>query len=80
MTLLSIALEEGCRRVSLIASNDIYGQTFTDWFAFQANELGMSVDKVLQYNPDHLAEIMQDALSTSPEALICIPGKPEDVK
>lgn len=79
-TLLSIALEEGCRRVSLIASNDIYGQTFTDWFAFQANELGMSVDKVLQYNPDHLAEIMQDALSTSPEALICIPGKPEDVK
>lgn len=79
-TLLSIALEEGCQKVSLIASNDIYGQTFTDWFAFQANELGMSVDKVLKYEPEHLTETMQDALSTSPEALICVPGKPEDVK
>lgn len=79
-TLLSIALDEGCRRVSLIASDDIYGQTFTDWFAFQANELGMSVDKVVKYPVEFPEAAMREALSTSPEALICVPGKPADVR
>lgn len=79
-TLLSIALDEGCRRVSLIASDDIYGQTFTDWFAFQANELGMSVDKVVKYPVGFPEAAMREALSTSPEALICVPGKPADVR
>ena len=78
--LLSIALDEGCRRVSLIASDDIYGQTFTDWFAFQANELGMSVDKVVKYPVGFPEAAMREALSTSPEALICVPGKPADVR
>nr|MCQ5196029.1 legumain [Parabacteroides merdae] len=79
-TLLSIALEEGCRRISLIASDDIYGQTFIDWFAFQANELGVSVDKVLKYTIGQPEAAMCEALSTSPEALICVPGKPADVR
>ena len=79
-TLLSIALEEDCRRISLIASDDIYGQTFIDWFAFQANELGVSVDKVLKYTIGQPEAAMCEALSTSPEALICVPGKPADVR
>ena len=77
-TLLSIALEEDCRRISLIASDDIYGQTFIDWFAFQANELGVSVDKVLKYTIGQPEAAMCEALSTSPEALICVPGKPAE--
>lgn len=79
-TLLSIALEKGCRRVSLIASDDIYGQTFIDWFAFQADELGMTVDQVLSYQVSDLPEVMQQALSTHPEALVCVPGRVQDVR
>lgn len=78
--LLTIALEEGCRRVSLLAPDDIYGQTFTDWFAFQANELGMQVDQVLEYTAGNVEQSMQLALSTQPEALICVPAEGADVK
>lgn len=78
--LLTIALEEGCKRVSLLAPDDIYGQTFTDWFAFQANELNMQVDQVLEYTPDNVEQSMRQALSTQPEALICVPAEGSDVK
>ena len=31
----------GLKKVALLASDDIYGQTFVDWFAFQAVELDL---------------------------------------
>ena len=39
--LLSKALYYHGKSVSLLANDDIYGQTFIDWFAFQAKELGL---------------------------------------
>lgn len=33
----------GAKKVGMIASPDIYGQSFIDWFAFQACELGLEV-------------------------------------
>lgn len=44
--LLSRALYYQGRSVSLLANEDIYGQTFIDWFAFQAKELGLEVKGV----------------------------------
>lgn len=79
-TLLTIAQEEGCQRVSLLAPDDIYGQTFTDWFAFQANELNMQVDQMLKYTDGTVEQDMQRALATQPEALICVPAEGTDVK
>lgn len=40
--LLSKAIQYGAKSVALIADEEsLYGQTFTDWFAFQAQELGL---------------------------------------
>lgn len=36
--------------VTLLTSDDDYGQSFSDWFAFQAVELGLNVDNVLTYS------------------------------
>lgn len=38
------------RHVSLITGNDEYGKSFSDWFAYQAIELGLTVDKTFAYN------------------------------
>ena len=35
----------GLKKVALLASDDIYGQTFVDWFAFQAVELNLEPDR-----------------------------------
>ena len=32
--LLSKAMTYGAKRVALLAKEDVYGQTFIDWFAF----------------------------------------------
>lgn len=40
------------RHVSLITSNDEYGRSFSDWFAYQAIELGLTVDHTFVYNND----------------------------
>ena len=43
--------------VSLLTSNDDYGKSFSDWFAYQAVELGLDVDDIVIYrNSDELKE------------------------
>lgn len=41
--MLTQAILSESRNVSLIASDDEYGESFSDWFAYQAEELGLSV-------------------------------------
>lgn len=36
-------------KVSLLTSDDDYGQSFSDWFAFQALELGLQVEDIVVY-------------------------------
>ena len=44
------------KRVSLLASHGIYGQTFQDRFAFQAVELGLEPVDVAGYRPEELPD------------------------
>ena len=37
-------LLEGKAHISLITSDDIYGQSFSDWFGYSATEMGMTID------------------------------------
>lgn len=50
--LLSQAKLSERNRVSLLTSNDDYGQSFSDWFAFQAVELGLEVDEITIYTSE----------------------------
>lgn len=60
--------------VALIACNSTYGQTFIDWFAFQASELGLNPLAIRSY--EHIAEIepIMKELSTLDCPILCVPN------
>lgn len=64
--------------VALIASNSTYGQTFVDWFAFQAAELGLDPLRICTY--DKLSEIapILEELSDLNCPIVCVPNTVEE--
>lgn len=76
--LLIKAERYGAKKVSLLASDDIYGQTFTDWFAFQAVELGMEVVSMKSYQSDNLSQQFAQVTASPADYLICAPSSVED--
>lgn len=68
----------GAKTVSLLASDDIYGQTFTDWFAFQAVEIGVSVQRMVTYAEGGVEEGMRQVLAVPADFLVCAPASTAD--
>lgn len=63
------------KRVSLLASHGIYGQTFQDRFAFQAVELGLEPVDVAGYRPEELPDKFRFvAKEGGGDCLICAPS------
>lgn len=76
--LAQIAQNLSVSNVSLLACNTSYGQTFVDWFAFQASELGMKPVKILQYdNIDQIPSCMEE-LSETNSTVVCVPATYRD--
>lgn len=70
----------GIKKVALLASDDIYGQTFVDWFAFQAVELDMEPACIVTYkNASELDACLKQITDSGAEALVCVPYAVEDV-
>ncbi|MBP3511030.1 MAG: hypothetical protein J6K19_03190 [Prevotella sp.] len=76
--LLTQAKLTGAMKVELIASNDYYGKSFIDWFAFLATELGLTVDGIVAYDNE---ETMREAVARQMnnrrpwnKAVIFVPG------
>lgn len=78
--LLTRAKQKGAKSVSLLTSDDGYGQTFLDWFAFQAKELGMTVKSIEKYTADNVTAKMERLLNLEKgrdHCLLCIPNTQE---
>lgn len=71
--LLTRAIQKGAKSVSLLTSDDEYGTTFWEWFAFQAQELGLRVNSTEQYNDANVTEKMNRLLKEDTDCLICVP-------
>lgn len=73
--LLTRALLKGAKSVSLLTSDDEYGTTFWDWFAFQAQELGLKVKSIEKYSAEDVTDKFDRLLQENEEGhcLICIP-------
>ena len=68
------------KKVALLASDDIYGQTFVDWFAFQAVELDMEPVCIETYKNAHELEACLKRIADSgAETMVCVPAAVEDV-
>ena len=81
--LLSQVYLSGVISVSLLACNNDYGRSFSDWFAFQATELGVEIGDITIYdNEEELYAAMESASEqwyNRFRSLIFVPGTEEDV-
>lgn len=68
------------KKVALLAADDIYGQTFVDWFAFQAVELDMEPVCIVTYKSSSELESSLDRIVESgADVIVCVPAAVEDV-
>lgn len=69
-----------CNKVALFASDDIYGQTFVDWFAFQAVELNLEPVCIETYKKSsELNTCLERIVDSGADAVVCVPAAAEDV-
>ena len=79
-------LLHGMNHVSLITSDDVYGQSFSDWFGYTMTELGMTTDMVGIYrSQDELKALIEQwkaiydgSTGASKPALFFAPGSEDD--
>lgn len=77
--LLTKASMYGDESVALIAKeDDAYCQTFIDWFAFQAEELGLQNRGVFLYTDNDQTQL-QAAFESGANCVICAPAEIEDI-
>lgn len=77
--LLTKATMYGDEKVALIAKeDDVYCQTFIDWFAFQAQELGLQDLGVYTYS-DTDRSAFSEAFESGANCVICAPAEIEDI-
>ena len=70
----------GLKKVALLAADDIYGQTFVDWFAFQAVELNLEPVCIETYKKsDELEHCLERIIDSGADAVVCVPAAAEDV-
>ena len=70
----------GLKKVALLASDDIYGQTFVDWFAFQAVELNLEPVCIETYKKSsELEGCLERIIDSGADAIVCVPSAAEDV-
>ena len=70
---------EGKSVALLVKENDNYGQTFIDWFAFQARELGLENMGCYAYTSENIADVSRQAMLSGAEYVICIPSEIEEM-
>ena len=70
----------GVKKVALLAADDIYGETFVDWFAFQAVELNLEPVCIETYKQaGELESCLQRIIDSGADAVVCAPAAVEDV-
>ena len=68
------------KKVALLAADDIYGQTFVDWFAFQAVELNLEPVCIETYKQaGELEACLERILDSGADAIVCAPLTADDV-
>ena len=74
--MLAGILREGKKHASLITSDDVYGQSFVDWFGYSAAEMGITVDLLGVYRTQD--ELRQLIAQWNGGPLLFAPGSEDD--
>ena len=77
--LLSLMAQSGPLDVALIACDNDYGQTFVDWFAFQAAEMGLNPVGIATYkDKQEIPDAYRRACANHPLLTLCVPNNAEE--
>ncbi len=78
--LLSLMADGGVQfDVALLACDNDYGQTFVDWFAFQAAEMGLNPVGLATYkDKSEIPEAYLKACANNPILTLCVPNNAEE--
>lgn len=72
--LLSKASQKGANTVSLLTSDNEYGDTFWEWFSFHACEMGLDIVTMKKYKEEEVSGLMEELMAEEVDCLICIPS------
>ena len=81
--LLSKAMQYGAKSVALLVNGaDVYGQTFLDWYAFQAEELELDNKGTYSYDGsvEQIAAQTKAALASGADYVLCASTSVEELK
>lgn len=79
--LLNHAVSRGAKSVALLSTESSYGQTFIDWFAFQATELNLDIKGLYTYNTNsQFTEVAKQAFDSNSDYIICVPNNYSEVE
>lgn len=81
--MLSKAMQYGAKSVALLVNGvDIYGQTFLDWYAFQAEELELDNKGTYSYDGSEaqIAQQTKAALASGADYVLCASTSVEELK
>ena len=68
------------KKVALLAADDMNGQTFVDWFVFQAVELNLEPVSIETYSKSsELESCLERILDSGADAIVCAPATADDV-
>ena len=68
------------KKVALLVTDDMYGQTFVDWFAFQAVELNLEPVSIETYSKSsELESCLDRIIDSGADAIVCAPVTADDV-
>ena len=78
--LLSLMADGGAQfHVALLACDNDYGQTFVDWFAFQAAEMGLNPVGLATYkDKSEIPDAYLKACANNPILTLCVPNNAEE--
>lgn len=77
--LLTTAMTQGAKKVSLLAHEDEYGNSFIEWFGFQAEELGLEIGGIYIYDDNNIPNRIEEIGNTDIDCLLCIPSTSANV-
>lgn len=82
--IINLLNEKGVHRVSLLAENTTYGETFYNWGGFFATEYGLNLVSIQQFEPgsNTLDADVAKALQSNPEYIVaaCSPSDAATIK
>ena len=78
--LLLLAQSYGAKSVSLLANDDLYGRSFTNWFGYFATQIGLNVKLIFEYGDNDFKEVVGDAFNSEADFLICVPKSISEIQ